>query len=146
MFDPQNVQIAVALVKLDQQRLALTWNDNWQAFVLPMTKLDAGPPAETAEQGAVRAAAEVFQLPVRVVSGKAGKAMRKLQLGQRDGELKDYHFTVVPVEIHPDFRNATIAHRPVVIADLKKLHDGEYQPISPSVKPILDACVEWGWL
>ena len=146
MFDPQNVQIAVALVKLDQNRLAIAWNEIWDAFVLPMTKIDAGPPAETAEQAAVRAAAEVFQLPCRVVPGKAGQAMRKLQLSSRDGELKDYHFTVVPVEIHPDFSSTSLAYRPVFFAAATKLLNGEYQPLSPSVNPILEACVEWGWL
>lgn len=146
MFDPQNVQIAVALVKLNKGQVAVSWNDNWGAFVLPMTKLDATPPAESAEQGAVRAAAEVLGLPCRVVTGQTGKAMRKLQLGQRDGELKDYHFTVVPVEVHPDFQNAPVAHRPMLFASTDKLQSGEYQPVSPSVKPILDACLEWGWV
>lgn len=145
MFDPQNLQIAVALVKFDQGKVAISWNDKWQAFVLPMTKLDAGPPAESAEQAAVRAAAEVLQLPVRVVPGQAGKEMRKLQLSSRDGELKDYHFTIVPVEIHPDFQSA-VTHRPVLMPTVEKLQSGAYQPVSPSVKPILDACVEWGWL
>lgn len=146
MFDPQTLQIAVALVKLNKNQVAVSWNDNWGAFVFPMTKLDTTPPAESAEQAAVRAAAEIFGLPCRVMPGQSGKAMRKLQLGQRDGELKDYHFTVVPVEVHPDFGNASIAHRTVLFASADKLQSGEYQPVSPSVKPILDACLEWGWV
>lgn len=146
MFDPQTVQIAVALVKLNKDQVAIAWNDNWGAFVVPMTKLDETPPAETPEKAAVRAAAEVIGVPCRVVPGQAGKAMRKLQLSNRDGEIKDYHFTVVPVEVHPDFQSASIAHRPVLFASADKLQSGEYQPVSPSVKPVLDACLEWGWV
>ncbi len=145
MFDPQTMQIAVALVKVNGDKIAITWNENWQAFVLPMTKLDAGPPAETAEQAAIRAAADVFRLPCRVVPGRASQSMRKLQLSSRDGELKDYHFTVVPVEVHPDFQ-LPLEHRPVLFPTAEKLLAGTYQPLSPSVKPILDACAEWGWL
>lgn len=145
MFDPHTVQIAVALVKLNKDQVAVSWNGNWGAFVLPMTKLDTTPPAEFPEQAAVRAAAEVIGLPCRVVPGQSGKAMRKLQLGQRDGELKDYHFTVVPVEVHPDFQSA-ITHRPVLMPSVERLLAGDYQPVSPSVKPILDSCLEWGWL
>jgi hypothetical protein len=145
MFEPENVHIAVALVKMSDSKLAIAWNGSWDAFVLPMTKLSAGPPAEKAEQAAVRAAAEVFQLPCRVVPGKAGKEMRMLQLSASNSELKNYCFTVVPVEIHPDFKYAPLGGRPVVFADFAKLQSGEYQPVSPSVKPILDECVEWGW-
>ena len=139
-FDPKNVQIAVALLKLGKDKVALTWNDNWGAFALPMTKIDTGKPAETAEHAALRAAAEVLQLPVRVAAGQAAKAMRALQLSDRDGEIKDYHFHVVPVEIHPDFAAVSINHRPVIFATVDHLQTGDIQPISPSVKPIIDEC------
>lgn len=146
MFDPETIQIAVALVKLAPDKVAVSWNGKWDAFVLPLTKLDTTPPAESAEQAADRAAAEVFQLPCRVVPGKAGQAMRKLQLGQRDGQLKDYHFTVVPVEVHPDFRSVSLSNRDLLFVAADKLLSGEYQPVSPTVQPILEACLEWGWL
>lgn len=139
-FDPKNVQIAVALLKLGNDNVALTWNDKWGAFVLPMTKIDNGKPAETAEHAALRAAAEVLQLPVRVIAGQAAKAMRTLQLSDRDGEIKDYHFHVVPVEIHPDFAAISITHRPVIFATVDQLQSEAIQPISPSVKPIIDEC------
>ena len=145
MFDPLTVQIAVAFVKPNKDQVAVSWNGNWGTFVFPMTKVDTTPPAESVENAAVRAAAEVIGLPCRVVPGQSGKAMRKLQLGQRDGELKDYYFTVVPVEVHPDFQSA-ITQRPVLMPSVERLLTGEYQPMSPSVKPILDACLEWGWL
>lgn len=139
------VSIGVAFMKFDG-RLALAWNERWGAFVLPMTKLDAGPPAETAEEAAVRAAAEVFRLPVRVVAGQAGQAVRHTWRGGADGQLKDYQFTVVPVEVHPDFAAAAAGSDRAVLADVDTLLRGDYRPVSPSVKPILTACVEWAWL
>lgn len=140
-FDPKNVQIAVALMVTDNG-IAVAWNEKWDAFVLPMTKISSGPPTEAA----VRAMAEVLRLPVQVVPGQAGKAMRKLQMSDRDGEMKDYHFTVVPIQIHPDFATASIADRRVIFASADKLQAEEYQPMSPSVKPIIDECVLQDWL
>lgn len=139
------VSIGVALMKFDG-RLALTWNERWGAFVLPMTKQDSGPPAETAEEAAVRAASDVFRLPTRVVAGQAAQAVRHTWRGGSDGQLKDYHFTVVPVEVHPDFAAVAAGSDRAVLADVDKLQSGEYQPLSPSMKTILTACVEWGWL
>jgi hypothetical protein len=137
-FDPKNLNIAVALIKMGRDKVALTWNDKWGAFVFPMTKIAAGPAAESAEDAALRAAAEVLQLPVRVVAGQTSRKMRTLQLSDSDGQIKDYHFTVVHIEVHPDFAAASISDRPVIFAPIDQLQAGEYQPISPSVKPILD--------
>lgn len=137
-FDPKNLNIAVALIKMDRDKVALTWNDKWGAFVFPMTKIEAGPPAESPEQAALRAAAEVLHLPVQVVKQQAPKAMRTLQLSNSDGEIKDYHFHVVPVEVHPNFAAASVSHRPVIFATVDQLQTGAIQPISPSVKPIID--------
>ena len=137
-FDPKNLNIAVALIKLGEGKVALTWNQKWGAFAFPMTKIDAGPPAESAEQAALRAAAEVLQLPVRVVAGQTSRTMRALQLSDSDGQIKDYHFTVVQVEVHPDFAEASISSRPLLFASIEQLQAGEYQPMSPSVKSIID--------
>ncbi len=82
-FDPQNLNIAAALIWLGHEKVALTWNKKWVAFVFPMTKIDAGPRAESSQQAALQAAAEVLHLPVRVVAGQAAKAMRTLQLCDR---------------------------------------------------------------
>lgn len=137
-FDPQNLNIAAALIWLGHEKVALTWNKKWVAFVFPMTKIDAGPRAESSQQAALQAAAEVLHLPVRVVAGQAAKAMRTLQLCDRDGEIKDYHFHVVPVEDHPDFAAASINHRPAIFATVNQLQNRDIQPISSSVKPIID--------
>ena len=146
MFDPQNVQIAVALVRRPDGAIALSWNANWDVFVMPVSKIDPGPPAESAEQAAIRAAAEAFQVPCRVVPGKSARAMRTLQLGQRDGQIKDYNFTVVPIEVHPDFQADRAWNDRCIFVDVAKALAGDYQPLSPSVKPIVEACLEWEWL
>ncbi|MCA9086352.1 MAG: hypothetical protein KDA81_19975 [Planctomycetaceae bacterium] len=134
-------RISVALLKTSDGKVALTWSDPWGAFVLPMTKRSAGPPPETAEQAAVRAMAEVLQLPVRVVPGQFGREMRTLQLSGRDGEIHDYQFTVVPVEIHPDFKWCDITHRSVIFATTAHIQTLDVQPVSPSVKLIIDECM-----
>jgi 8-oxo-dGTP pyrophosphatase MutT (NUDIX family) len=144
MFDPAKPSIAVAFIVDSQGRLLLSWNEKWGAFTLPMTKLRSDPPAETPEQAAVRAAAEVLGVPARVVPGKAAKFARGLQKSTRDGGIKDYQYNVVPVEAHPDYA-AIIGSRPYVWASIDKLQTGEYQPVSSSVQPLLQDCVEWGW-
>ena len=145
MFDPAQPSIAVAYVVDSQGRLLLAWNANWGAFKLPMTKLHTEMPAETPEQAAVRAVAEVLGVPTRVVSGKAAHFARGLQKSPRDGDIKDYQYHVVPVEPHPDFVSVNDSHT-VVWAAIDKLQAGEYQPMSQSVESILRECVEWGWL
>jgi hypothetical protein len=145
MFDPAQPSIAVAYVVDSQGRLLLTWNDNWGAFTLPMTKLQSDQPAETPEQAGVRAAAEVLGVPTRVVPGKASKFARGLQKSPRDGDIKDYQYNVVPVEAHPDFASH-ISSKHLVWAAIDKLQTGEYQPISKSLEALLRECIEWGWL
>ena len=141
-FEPQVVRIAVALMRTDDGAV-ITWNSNWESFVLPMTKI-GGARGETAEQAAVRALAEVVRVPCQVEPGKSSHEMRQLQLSDRDGEIKDYQFVVVPVRFHPNFANVSIINRPMVLAPVEKLQSEEYQPMSSSVKPIIDECVELG--
>ena len=71
MFDPPKPSIAVGFVTDSQGRLLLTWNNKWQCFTIPMTKIDTEPPAETVAQAAVRAVSEVLGVPTRAVPGKA---------------------------------------------------------------------------
>jgi hypothetical protein len=146
MADPKKLRIAVAFMMSDAKRLLLHWNEKWQAFALPMSKPNAGPPAETFEQAAIRAAAEALLLPTRTVAERDSRATRSLQLSARDGHIKDYVYTVVPVEVHPDFRGLSPDSRPVIWMPIGKLLAGEYQPLTCSVKPILDECRAWGWL
>ena len=145
MLDPAQPSIAVAYVVDPQGRLLLTWNDKWGAFTLPMTKLQSDQPAETPEQAGVRAASEVLGVPTRVVPGKAAKFARGLQKSPRDGDIKDYQYNVVPVEVHPDFASH-ISSKHLVWTAIDKLQTGEYQPISKSVEALLRECIEWGWI
>jgi len=145
MFNPTQPSIAVAYVVDSSRRLLLAWNANWGCFTLPMTKLHLEQPAETPEQSAVRAAAEVLGVPTRVVPGQSAKFARGLLRSPRDGDIKDYQYHVVPIEAHPDFASH-IAPHPLVWAEIDKLQTGEYQPLSKSIEALLEDCVEWGWI
>ena len=143
MFDPQQPSIAVALVSDASGNLLIAWNAKWGCFTLPMTKIDKELPAETPSEAAVRAAAEVLQVPCRVVAGKEPQFFRGLQKSDRDAEIKDYQYHVVQVEPHPDFAERVSS---ALYASADKLRSGEYQPVSGSVEEILTHCVEWGWV
>ncbi len=145
LFNPTQPSIAVAFAVDTNKRLLLTWNTNWGCFTLPMTKLQLEQPAETPEQAAVRAAAEVLGVPTRVVPGQAAQFARGLLRSPRDGDIKDYQYHVVPIEAHPDFASH-IAAQPRVWAKIDKLQTGEYQPLSKSIAALLDDCIQWGWL
>jgi hypothetical protein len=146
MFEPETIHAAVAFVRNDQGQLLLVWNQKWQSFMLPLTKIHAGPPQEAAEHAAIRAASEALLLPTRVVPGQAGRMTRALRISGRDGEIKNYVYTVVPVELHPDFAAVSLVGCPVIWASIEKLGGAEYQPLSSTAKPVLDECIGWGWL
>lgn len=139
-FEPDCVEIAVAFIEIEPRRVVLAWSENWESFVFPMTKLGS----DTPERAAVRAAAEVFQLPCRAAAGEREQVKRSLQLSGSDGKLKDYHFSIVSVEVHPDFQRVALNRPSVVVADYDKLRAGEYQPLSPTVKMMLESTIQWG--
>ena len=139
-FEPDRVEIALAFIEIEPRRVVLAWSENWESFVFPMTKLGS----DTPERAAVRAAAEVFQLPCRAVAGKREQVKRSLQLSGSDGKLKDYHFTIVSVEVHPDFHRVALDRPSILVADYDKLLAGEYQPLSPTVKTMLESTIQWG--
>ena len=141
MFDPAKPSIAVACVLDSSGRLLLAWNQKWGAFTVPMTKIDLATPAETPQEAAVRAAAEVLQVPCRPVADKPVHFFRGLQKSERDAEIKDYQYNIVLVESHPDFAAQPNAG---VWASIEKIQSGEYQPISGSVEEILRHCLESG--
>jgi len=146
MADPVTVAIAAALVLADEERVLLTWNDKWQAFTLPMTRLAAIPPGGTPERAGLRAASEVLQLPTRLIPDRSGKATRMLQLSWRDKIIKNYVFNVFPIEVHPDFQSLQLRNGSAIWMPVEQLRSGEYQPMSPTVVPVLNECREWGWL
>lgn len=145
MFDPDQPSIAVAYIVDSQGRLLLTWNNKWGAFTLPMTKVQFDQPAETPEQAAIRAAAEVLGVPTQIVPGKETKFARGLQKSPRDGDIKDYQYNIVQVEAHPDFASL-VSSKTFVWASIAKLQNSDYQPVSKSVDAILQECVAWGWI
>jgi len=141
VFDPQQPSIAVALVFDSGGNILIGWNAKWRCFTLPMTKIDKELPAETPSEAAVRAAAEVLQVPCRVVAGKEQQFFRGLQKSDRDAEIKDYQYHVVQVEPHPEFSGHVSS---ALYASADKLRSGEYQPVSGSVGEILNHCIGWG--
>jgi hypothetical protein len=141
MFDPSQPSIAVAFVVDSSGRMLLAWNQKWGCFTIPMTKVDLTVPAETPAQAAVRAAAEVLQVPCRPVAGKSAQFVRGLQKSVRDADIKDYQYNIVPVEAHPDFAAGVSGG---VWASIEKVRSGEYEPMSVSVEQILRHCVESG--
>lgn len=128
--------IAVALVSDASGGLLITWHAKWRSFTFPMTQIahDQLPAKETPIDAAVRAAANVLQVPCRVVAGKEPSFRRGLQLSGRDAEIKDYHYHIFDVEPHPDFADRAVQG---LYASTDKLRDEDYQPISDSVKEIL---------
>ncbi len=146
MFEPKTIRVAVAYVVDDEQRLLLAWNDKWGAFTLPMSKMYFGPPAEKAEEAAIRAASEVLRLPTRAVAGKSAKETRALEVSARDGELKNYVYTVAPIELHPDFQGRSLSHLAVIWAPIARIESGEYRPLSETVSRLLLEIRQWGGL
>lgn len=143
MTEPKTVTVVVALVTNPDGKLLLSWNPMWGGFSLPMTKVADGPPAETVARAAVRAAAEVVGRPVRVANGHKPRNTRDLLLSARDKEVKNYVYTVVRVEVHPDF----VGHAGSGFwAAPEGLASGEYQPATDSVPPVVAELRDWGWI
>jgi len=147
MSEISKVRVAVALVMPEPGKVLLAWNQPWQAFTLPMTKISLVPPAEESPtDAAIRAAAEALRVPIRVVAGKSLQTTRELRLSDRDGVIRDYLYSVVPVEPHPDFGPAARACPGTFLVSLAQVDANEYQPLSPSVKCVMNECRAWGWL
>lgn len=145
MSDSAKASISVAYDVDSEGRQPLSWNDNWGALTLPLTKLNVGLPSETPEQAGVRAAAEVLGVPTRVVLGKAAKVAHGLEKSPRDGDSKGCQYKVVPVEVHPEFASHLV-RQPLVWAAIGKCPIGECQAVSNFVEALLQECVEWGWV
>ena len=144
MAEPKTISVVVAFVADAAKRVLLAWNDKWGGFTLPMTKPDAGPPVETDDAAALRVAAETLRVPVRLVAGRTARKTRELLLGGRDSIIKNYVYTVVPVEIHPDFA-AALPAAPLWVAP-RKIEEGEYGPLTDSVQPLFAEFREWRWI
>lgn len=143
----ETIEIAVGLVfDSERKRVLLFWNDNWQGFSLPMTKIKHDRvPRESAKEAALRSVAEAMQLPVQLARGNSAQREHCLLQSQRNDELKGYNYHVTEIEIHPEFRKLNRDHRPVIWASLESIANNEIQPVTWSVSPILTKCRELGW-
>jgi hypothetical protein len=103
--DVPRLVVAVGLFLDADQRILWTWNQDWGAFVWPMTKVR---PGERPRQAVERAVAEVFGTPA--CAGKAITLPPDLYVSDRDNMLKLYCYHVIRAEPHPRFAAA----RPIV--------------------------------
>ncbi|WP_339743730.1 hypothetical protein [uncultured Rubinisphaera sp.] len=112
-FSYPEVNLSVAVI-LCEGRTLLTWNDNWGAFSLPMTKIRTWPgpsgsvdeDSESAQQAAIRAAAEGLGRPLQ--SSEIPDQPVELELqpyshrSHRDGQWKRYSREVFVFELEVD--------------------------------------------
>lgn len=145
MSEPMSVRVVVGLIVHPEKGVLLKWNPKWGAFTFPLTKPNVSIPKEDDMDAAVRAGAEALGVPVRVVEGETPRKTRELLRSERDSVVKNYIYTVVPIEAHPDFAN-----KPLPAGSLwfnpEKLAAKEYAPISETVYALLEELNEWNWL
>jgi hypothetical protein len=132
-----HVDVAVALVTDDNQRVLSTFNDNWGMFTLPMTRRRRGSQGpEPRTRAAFRAAAEVLGTPVRLVEKGPQRVLGRLQSGRQLVD-KIYTYNVFHVEPHPDFAGRLQLRRPHLWLSPHLMLSGAYEPISESARFIL---------
>jgi len=119
-------KVAVALVMDRSRRILWTFNPNWGAFALPMTKRrNVGDDFEPAAHAAARAAAEVLGVPVRI--GACWGALPELKVSGRDGSVRRYAYEVIRVGPEPDFASAI--ERPGLLwLNVEQAFSADYRP------------------
>jgi hypothetical protein len=131
--------VAVALVTDPKQQVLLTFDKQWGAFTLPMSRRRRrGQGREPAARAAIRAAAGALGVPVRLV--EAGQSVTPVLACLESGrELVDkiYSYTVYHVEPHPDFAARLDIRRPHLWLSPHLILSGVYEPISESARLIL---------
>ncbi len=145
MSEIMSVRVVVGLVADPKKGVLLKWNPKWGAFTFPLTKPSVSLPRESDAEAAVRAGAEALGVPVRVVEGATPRKIRELIRSERDSVLKNYVYTIVPIEAHPDFANLPTPTGSLWF-DPKMLELKEYAPISETVYALLDELNEWKWV
>ena len=132
-----HVDVSVALVTDDNQRVLLTFNDNWGMFTLPMTRRRRGRQQnEPTTRAAVRAAAEALGVPVRLVEQGPKRLPARLQSGRQLVD-KVYTYSVYHIEPHPDFAGQLQVRQPHLWLSPHLILSGAYEPISESARIIL---------
>jgi hypothetical protein len=134
-----HVNVSVAIVTDPNKQVLLPFNDNWGMFTLPMARRRQGHQVkEPATRAAIRAAAEVLAVPVRIVERDQGpkRVLARLESGR---ELKDkvYTYEVYHVEPHPDFAGGLPIRQPHLWLSPHLVLSGAYDPISESARFIL---------
>ena len=134
-----HVNVSVAIVTDQNMRVLLTFNDNWGMFTLPMSRRRQGTKGkEPATRAAIRAAALVLGVPVRLVDAAHGPR-RVLGRLESSRQLKDkfYTYDVYHVEPHPDFAERLQIQKPHLWLAPHLVLSGAYDPISESARFIL---------
>jgi 8-oxo-dGTP pyrophosphatase MutT (NUDIX family) len=134
-----HVNVSVAIVTDQNKRVLLTYSDNWGMFTLPMARrLQGQRTKEPATRAAIRAAAEVLGVPVRLAEEHQGpkRVLARLESG-RQLEDKIYTYFVYHVEPHPDFADGLQIRQPFLWLSPHLILSGAYDPISESARFIL---------
>jgi hypothetical protein len=137
-----HVDVAVALVTDENQRVLLTLNENWGMFTLPMTgrrRGSQGPEPRT--RSVLRAAVEALGVPVRLVEDGPRRVLGRLQSGRQLVD-KIYTYNVYHVEPHPDFAERLQVRQPHLWLSPHLVLSGAYEPISESARFILRSVLD----
>jgi len=132
-----HVDVAVALVTDENQRVLVTLNENWGMFTLPMTRRRRGSQSpEPRTRAVLRAAVEALGVPVRLVEEGPQRVLGRLQSGRQLVD-KIYTYNVFHVEPHPDFAGRLQIRQPHLWLSPHLILSGAYEPISESARFIL---------
>lgn len=134
-----HVKVSVAIVTDQTRQVLLPFNDNWGMFTLPMARRRQWlKRTEPATRAAIRAAAKVLAVPVRLVDKDKGpkRLLARLESGRQLQE-KIYTYDVYHVEPHPDFASNLQIRQPHFWVSPHLVLAGAYEPISESARFIL---------
>jgi hypothetical protein len=138
----RHVDVAVALVTDENQRVLLTLNENWGMFTLPMTgrrRGSQGPEPRT--RAALRAGVEALGVPVQLVEDGPRRVLGRLESGRQLVD-KIYNYNVYHVEPHPDFVERLQVRQPHLWLSPHLILSGIYEPISESARFILRSVLD----
>ena len=139
MADGERVHVeVVAVVVTDRdQQVLLTFNDNWGAFSLPMTRRRRGRQGnELLRRAALRVAAEALGVPARLVAPGPKRVAGTIESGRQLVD-KFYTYDVFHAEPHPDFADRIQVRQPHFWASPHRVLSGTLEPISESARFIL---------
>ncbi len=138
-----DAEVAVAVVMDQSKQILWTWNDNWCAFTLPMTKIRSGQGiVEPARYAAIRAAAEALGVPAEV--GQLWATLPMTRVSDRDWSVKHYTYHVFPAEAHADFAARICIRQPHIWLPAHAATSGLFRPLSHSAKDILRELIKRG--